>query len=115
MAALLWVWMLFASHERGFYHQDASGVISGWVARIALFLFAMMQIQTGISMRSSFMVNLGLVLIGGVLLAAFVQLFGSMATTGWMFLITGVFLLVMGAYLERKRRKLMARLHSQPS
>lgn len=115
VAALLWVWLLFASGERSFYYHDASGVISGWVARIALFLFAMMQIQAGLSMRSSFMVNLGLVLIGGVLLAAFVRLFGSMATTGWMFLITGVFLMALGVYLERKRRKLMARLNSQHS
>jgi hypothetical protein len=39
-----------------------------------------------------------------------VDLFGSMATTGWMFLLSGVFLLGFGIYLERKRRKLIARI-----
>ena len=35
-----------------------------------------------------------------------------MATTGWVFLLAGVFLLAFGIYLERKRRGLIARIRA---
>jgi hypothetical membrane protein len=35
-----------------------------------------------------------------------------MARTGVMFLISGIFLIVFGVYLEKKRRKLMKQIKS---
>jgi len=81
---------------------------------IALFVFCLLQIQVGIQERSSFLVNLGIIFIALDILAAYVDLFGSMARTGLMFLISGIFLIVFGVYLEKKRRKLMKQI-KQPS
>ena len=35
------------------------------------------------------------------IIAAYFSLFGSMARTGLMFLLSGIFLIVFGVYLER--------------
>ncbi len=80
---------------------------------LALFVFCLLQIQVGLQNRSSFLVNLGVAFIALDILAAYFSLFGSMARTGEMFLISGIFLIVFGIYLERKRRKLMKQIKSQ--
>ena len=80
------------------------------VATFALFVFCLLQIQVGLQKRSPFLVNLGVVFIALDIIAAYFSLFGSMARTGLMFLISGVFLIVFGVYLEKKRRSLMKQL-----
>jgi uncharacterized membrane protein len=77
---------------------------------ILLFVFCLLQIQAGLQERSPFMVNLGVVFIALDILAAYLDLFGSMTRTGVMFLISGVFLILFSVYLERKRRALMQQL-----
>jgi len=77
---------------------------------LALFVFCLLQIQVGLLERAPFLVNLGVVFIALDILAAYFDLFGSMARTGLMFLISGVFLIVFGVYLEKKRRKLMKQI-----
>jgi len=72
-----------------------------------------MQIQIGIQERSPFLVNLGVTFIALDIIAAYCDLFGSMARTGVMFLISGIFLIVFGVYLEKKRRALMKQINSQ--
>ena len=49
------------------------------------------------------------------MIAAYIGLFGTMARTGLMFVVSGVFLIVFGVYLEKKRRKLMAQIKTAPS
>jgi uncharacterized membrane protein len=83
------------------------------VGSLALFIFCLMQIQIGIQERSQFLVNLGVTFIALDILAAYCDLFGSMARTGVMFLISGIFLIVFGVYLEKKRRALMKQIKSQ--
>jgi uncharacterized membrane protein len=73
---------------------------------IALFVFCLLLIQVGLQERSSFLVNLCIIFIGLDIIATYFDLFGSMARTGTMFLISGIFLIVFGVYLEKKRRKL---------
>jgi len=85
------------------------------VGILALFVFCLLQIQVGIQERSPFLVNLGVVFIALDILAAYGDLFGSMARTGVMFLISGVFLIVFGVYLEKKRRTLMKQIRAQPA
>ena len=80
------------------------------VATLALFVFCLLQIQVGLQERSEFMINLGVVFIALDIIAAYFSLFGSMARTGLMFLISGIFLIVFGVYLEKKRRKLMVQI-----
>ena len=81
-------------------------------ATIALFVFCLLQIQVGLQERSEFLVNLGVAFVALDIIAAYFSLFGTMARTGLMFLISGVFLIIFGAYLEKKRRKLMKQIKS---
>ena len=92
------------------YHWGESW--SYLVGTLALFVFCLLQIQVGIQKRSPFLVNLASVFIALDIVAAYCGLFGSMARTGLMFLISGVFLIVFGVYLEKKRRALMKQIKS---
>lgn len=86
---------------------------SSWcylVMTLALFVFCLLQIQVGIQERSPFLVNIGVVFIALDIIAAYLNLFGSMSRTGVMFLVSGVFLILFGIYLERKRRNLMRQI-----
>ena len=80
------------------------------VATISLFVFCLLQIQVGIQQRSKFLVNLGVVFIGLDMISAYFGLFGTMALTGAMFVVTGVFLILFGVFLERKRRNFMRQI-----
>jgi hypothetical membrane protein len=75
-------------------------------------VFCLLQIQVGLQKRSPFLVNLGVVFVALDIVVAYFSLFGSMARTGLMFLISGIFLIVFGVYLEKKRRKLMKKIKS---
>jgi uncharacterized membrane protein len=85
-----------------------------WIGTPVLFLFCLVQAQVGLIRRSAWMVNLAIVFIGLHIMTAYFQLFGSMQTTGMMFLITGVFLIGLAIYLERKRRSLLQRMAALP-
>ena len=85
------------------------------IGTLALFVFCLLQIQVGLQERSPFLVNLGVVFIALDIIAAYFDLFGSMARTGLMFLISGIFLIVFGVYLEKKRRKLMKQIKLSPT
>jgi len=94
---------------RYFYRGESWSYLAG---TLALFIFCLLQIQVGLQERSPFLVNLGVVFVALDIFAAYFDLFGSMARTGVMFLISGIFLIVFGVYLERKRRKLMKQIKS---
>ena len=81
-----------------------------WIAVPALFFFCLLQAQVGLIRRSKWLVNLAMVFIGLHVITAYFQLFGSMQTTGMMFVVTGLFLIGLAVYLERKRRSLMKRM-----
>lgn len=99
----------FAPHTRDWYwlgHMDGVNM----VATISLFVFCLLQVQVGVWERSKFLVNLGVAFIGLDIISTYFGLFGTMAMTGAMFLVTGIFLIVFGVYLEKKRRKLMRQM-----
>ncbi len=81
-----------------------------WVWSTALFVFCLLQIQAGVQERSAFMVNLGVTFIALDIIAAYLDLFGSMARTGFMFLVSGVFLIGFGVFLEKRRRVLVRQI-----
>ena len=106
-------WQLdHAGGSRYFYRGESWSYLIG---TLALFVFCLLQIQIGIQERSPFLVNLGVVFIALDILAAYCDLFGSMARTGVMFLVSGIFLIVFGVYLEKKRRTLMKQIKAQPA
>ncbi len=109
VAAALLCAAFYLPHQRGFYwfgHFDAVNAF----ASIGLFIFCLLQIQVGLQQRSRFLVNLGVAFIGLDILSAYFGLFGTMAVTGLMFVATGVFLILFGVYLEKKRRKFMRQI-----
>jgi uncharacterized membrane protein len=121
-AALLGMMVFMATVWFGCWQLDYGGGLrylywgksgSYLVGTLALFVFCLLQIQVGIQERSPFLVNLGVVFIALDIIAAYCDLFGSMARTGVMFLISGIFLIVFGVYLEKKRRALMKQIKSQ--
>ncbi len=103
-------WQLGPATGPHYYYWGESW--SYLLGTLALFVFCLLQIQVGVQERSPFLVNLGVGFIALDLLAAYVDLFGSMARTGLMFLISGSFLIVFGVYLEKKRRKLMRQMQT---
>jgi hypothetical membrane protein len=108
--ATVWfgLWQNYSDGGPRYYHWGQSWTYL--IASLALFVFCLLQIQVGIQERSPFLVNLGVVFIALDILAAYCDLVGSMARTGVMFLISGVFLIVFGVYLEKKRRALMQQI-----
>lgn len=110
--ATVWfsLWQLdHAAGSRDYFWSESWSYLLG---TIALFVFCLLQIQVGLLERSPFLVNLGVVFIALDIIAAYFDLFGSMARTGVMFLLSGIFLIVFGVYLEKKRRKLMKQIKS---
>jgi hypothetical membrane protein len=77
---------------------------------VALFVFCLLQAQAGVQQRSRFMVNLGVTFIALHIFSVYLNLFGSMARTGMMFLVSGVLLIGFGIFLEKRRRVLMQQI-----
>ena len=76
-------WQLdHATGARYFYWGESWSYLAG---TLALFVFCLLQIQVGLQERSPFLVNLGVVFIALDIIAAYCDLFGSMARTGLMF------------------------------
>ena len=82
------------------------------VAAIAIFIFCLLQVQAGVQERSRFLVNLGVIFIALDIIAVYIGLFSSMAFTGMMFIVSGVFLIAFAVFLEKKRRALMKQIKS---
>jgi uncharacterized membrane protein len=113
VAAGLLVAAFHAPHEQIWgWHNNLSPVNA--LAALTLFVFCLLQIQVGLQERSAFLVNLGIAFIALDIIAAYIGLFGTMAQTGFMFVVSGVFLIVFGVYLEKKRRALMKQIKSPP-
>jgi uncharacterized membrane protein len=91
----------------GFGEQDAG---YHWFCSLALFVFCLLQIQVGVQQRSSAMVNLGVAFIALDITSVYINLFGSMARTGLMFVVSGLFLIGFGIFLEKRRRALLQQI-----
>jgi uncharacterized membrane protein len=105
IAAGLLVTTFYVPQERTWgWHSEFTPVNA--FAALALFVFCLLQIQVGLRERSTFLVNLGVVFIALDIVTTYFGLFGTMTRTGLMFVVSGVFLIVFGVYLEKKRRVL---------
>ena len=78
-------------------------------------MLCVVQIQTGMQLRSTFLVNLSIAGLALNIITTYLQLIVSMAQTGLMFVVSGVFLIGLGVYLEKKRRALLHRFQSPAS
>ena len=104
----------FAPREPRWFWTGNFDIVNA-VAVIALFVFCLLQIQAGLQRRSRFLVNLGVAFIGLDIISAYFGLFGTMARTGLMFVVSGVFLILFGVYLEKQRRSLMQQIKATKS
>lgn len=102
----------FAPRERHWWFGSGNMDAVNAVTVVALFAFCLLQVQVGLQQRSRFLVNLAVTFIGLDLISAYFGLFGTMAWTGMMFLISGVFLILFGVYLEQKRRRLIRQINT---
>jgi hypothetical protein len=114
VAAGLLVTAFFVPHERTWIWLHEFTPLNA-LAALALFVFCLLQIQVGLQERSVFLVNLGLVFIALDIITSYVNFFGTMARTGLMFVVSGVFLILFGLYLEKKRRSLMHQIRTARS
>jgi len=80
------------------------------VAAIVFFIYGLLQVQVGVQQRSRFLVNLAVIFVALDIIATYIGLFGSMAFTGMMFIVSGVFLILFAVFLEKKRRALMQQM-----
>jgi uncharacterized membrane protein len=108
LSGLVWLGLTVEGRYGGWETHRLVG--PHWIAVPALFFFCLLQAQVGLIRRSKWLVNLAMVFIGLHIITAYFQLFGSMQTTGMMFVVTGLFLIGLAVYLERKRRSLMKRM-----
>ncbi len=101
-----------SANRSWFFGSDDSNAWFHAAVCVALFLVSLVMAHVGLAIRSAFAVNFAITVIAMVFLALYVTLVGSMATTGWMFLFSGVSLIGFGVFLERRRRSLIARLRA---
>jgi uncharacterized membrane protein len=109
-AAVLLASVFFLPPQREGWHWLGHMTPINTVAAIALFVFCLLQVQVGVQQRSKFLVNIGVTFIALDIIATYIGLFGSMAFTGLMFILSGVFLILFAVFLEKKRRSLMKQI-----
>jgi uncharacterized membrane protein len=74
---------------------------------LSLFVTCMLQIHIGLLERAPFFINASIIGIGLIVITLFLRLVVDMQRTGSMFIVGGVFMIGLSAYLERKRRKIL--------
>jgi uncharacterized membrane protein len=84
--------------------------VASW---IALFVFDLGLIRAGVDLGREGWVNLAVGFLGLNIITRYFDLFGTMLDGGLLFLSAGVVILVLGLYLERKRRRLLASLREE--
>ncbi|HWL17787.1 MAG TPA: DUF2157 domain-containing protein [Opitutus sp.] len=81
----------------------------GAAASVALFFLNVGMVRAGLASGRESWINLGVAFVALNVFARYVDLFASMLEGGLFFVITGLIVLGLGVYLERKRRALVAR------
>jgi uncharacterized membrane protein len=98
----------------GTFSQGEGDQLLAATASCLLFAFALVQVRIGVLTGSEWMVNHGILLLAAVLVSTYLGLIGSMANTGTLFVLSGVLLLGLGGFLERRRRTLLHLIRLNP-
>ncbi len=85
----------------------------GAVACLALFLLNVGMIRAGLATGRESWINLGIAFVALNIVARYLDLFSSMLDGGIFFVVTGVIVLGLGFYLERKRRAFVAQARKE--
>jgi uncharacterized membrane protein len=103
-----------AGHLLGIELRDA-GWLWGALAAGALFVLNLAMIRTGLALGRESWINLGMVFLALNIATRYFLLFGTMLEGGVFFIVTGLVVLGLGWYLERKRRALVDRVRGEAS
>jgi uncharacterized membrane protein len=110
-------WMVITLVPIGVVLAGANVGDGGWLwsafAWTALCVLNVFMIRTGLANGREGWVNLGLGFIALNIVTRYFDLFGSMLEGGVFFLVSGVIVLVLGFYLERKRRGWLAAIRAE--
>ena len=90
-----------------------SGWLWGAFASVALFLLNLAMIRAGLAEERESWINLGMAFLALNIVTRYFLLFGSMLEGGVFFIVTGLVVLGLGWYLERKRRSLVGRVRGE--
>ncbi len=108
MAALVPVGAVLAGWNPG----DHGWLWSAW-SWTALFVINVFMVRIGLATGREGWVNLGLAFIAVNIVTRYFDLFGTMLEGGVFFVISGVIVLTLGIYLERKRRGWLATMRAE--
>jgi uncharacterized membrane protein len=111
--ALAWMGLLVKANYRWDFDIHHAG--ADWIAIPAMFCFCLVQAQIGLLRRSPWLVNVAIAFLGAYIVTGYFELFGSMQRTGLMFVVSGVLLIALAIFLERKRRGLLQRMRAAPN
>ena len=100
------------AHLLGFDLREA-GWLWGAASSVALFLLNLAMIRTGLAEERESWINLGMAFLALNIVTRYFLLFGSMLEGGVFFIVTGLVILGLGWYLERKRRSLVGRVRGE--
>ncbi len=90
-----------------------SGWLWGGLACLTLFLLNIGMVRTGLATGRESWINVGMGFIALNIITRYFLLFGSMLEGGVFFIVTGLLVLGLGWYLERKRRKLVGTVRQE--
>jgi uncharacterized membrane protein len=85
----------------------------GGLACLAMFLLNLGMIRAGLAAGRESWINLGMAGIALNIVTRYFLLFGTMLEGGVFFIVTGLLVLGLGFYLERKRRRLVGALRKE--
>ena len=89
----------------------------GWLwsalAWLSLFALSVAIVRVGLETGREAWVNLGIALIALNILTRYFDLFGTMLEGGVFFIVTGILVIALGIYLERKRRTFVAAVRTE--
>ena len=100
------------THLIGCELRDA-GWLWGASASLALFLLNLAMIRTGLAEERESWINLGMAFLALNIVTRYFLLFGTLLEGGVFFIVTGLVVLGLGWYLERKRRSLVGRVRGE--
>ncbi|MBU2529067.1 DUF2157 domain-containing protein [bacterium] len=72
-----------------------------------IFLLAVISIFYGMAIRSSGVFNSGIGIFVLLIITRYVDIFWELTEKSWFFIIAGLFMLIGGAYLEKRRKKVI--------